>query len=544
MKTGIRLFIAFFVIGQHIKAQTVDVINPVVPAVVDRENNVVTLLEIDSLDGGDILDYVNVSVEGLEAKAVDNVKLVYTGTMSPVASRTQSSVVREFIDNIGGGQAFNADPNFSMNIATVRSKKLGSVVLNACKRLARGKNSFYVSLKLRGSQIKNLAVPFVLRVNEVSLNGHTAILNRSGDDSHRLGVSVRSFGDDGVYVYRIPGLVTTRKGTLLAVYDIRYSSNMDLQNHVDVGLSRSADGGKTWERMRVIMDMGESGGLPQSQNGVGDPSILIDENTGRIFVAAAWTHGIGTHRAWGAVGQGFEPHETAQFLLVHSDDDGKTWSKPVNITKQIKQKEWYFTLQGPGRGICMENGTLVFPMQHIGEDRIPCAGIMYSTDHGETWATHAHAKTNTTESQVVELEDGKLMLNMRDNRRTGRAVYVTQDMGKTWTAHSSDGKLVEPVCMASLLKVNAQDNALNKDILLFSNPESTQKRDHITIKASLDGGLTWAEADKILLDAEEGWGYSCLTMIDNETVGILYESSVSQLLFQSVKLKDLIKSTR
>ena len=192
----------------------------------------------------------------------------------------------------------------------------------------------------------------------------------------------------------------------------------------------------------------------------------------------------------------------------------------------------------------MKNGTLVFPMQHIGEDRVPCAGIMYSTDHGETWATHAHAKTNTTESQVVELEDGKLMLNMRDNRRTGRAVYVTQDMGKTWIAHSSDGKLVEPVCMASLLKVNAQDNVLNKDILLFSNPESTQKRDHITIKASLDGGLTWAESDKILIDAEEGWGYSCLTMIDNETVGILYESSVSQLLFQSVKLKDLIKSTR
>jgi len=183
------------------------------------------------------------------------------------------------------------------------------------------------------------------------------------------------------------------------------------------------------------------------------------------------------------------------------------------------------------------------------------AGLVYVSQSGKRYFTDRAYKITLEESpELLELtdtirttimaEDGKLMLNMRDNRRTGRAVYVTQDMGKTWTAHSSDGKLVEPVCMASLLKVNAQDNALNKDILLFSNPESTQKRDHITIKASLDGGLTWAEADKILLDAEEGWGYSCLTMIDNETVGILYESSVSQLLFQSVKLKDLIKSTR
>jgi sialidase-1 len=129
------------------------------------------------------------------------------------------------------------------------------------------------------------------------------------------------------------------------------------------------------------------------------------------------------------------------------------------------------------------------------------------------------------------------MLNMRDNRGTGRAVYVTKDMGRTWTPHVSDGQLVEPVCMASLLKVKAKDNALKKDILLFSNPADRKQRKNITIRLSLDGGKTWPR--QLLLDEGEGWGYSCLTMIDKKTVAILYESSQAHMTFQAVPLKDI-----
>ena len=99
----------------------------------------------------------------------------------------------------------------------------------------------------------------------------------------------------------------------------------------------------------------------------------------------------------------------------------------------------------------------------------------------------------------------------------------------------------EPVCMASLISVKAKDNALNKDILLFSNPNTVKGRHHITIKASLDGGVTWLPEHQVMLDEGEGWGYSCLTMIDKETVGILYESSVAHMTFQAVPLKDIIK---
>ena len=167
---------------------------------------------------------------------------------------------------------------------------------------------------------------------------------------------------------------------------------------------------------------------------------------------------------------------------------------------------------------------------------------MYSKDGGKTWKIHNHARTNTTEAQVAEVEPGVLMLNMRDNRGGSRAVYTTTDLGKTWKEHeSSRTALREPVCMASLISVKAEDNVLGKDILIFSNPNSTSQRKDITIKISFDGGYTWSEENQILLDEGYNWGYSCLTMVDKETIGILYESSVAHMTFQSIKLKDIIK---
>ena len=208
----------------------------------------------------------------------------------------------------------------------------------------------------------------------------------------------------------------------------------------------------------------------------------------------------------------------------------------------MKDPSWRFLLQGPGRGIAMHDGTLVFPIQFIDSVGVPSAGVMYSCDGGESWHIHNPARSNTTEAQVVELADGVLMLNMRDNRGGSRAVSVTADLGRTWTEHESSRRaLPEPVCMASLIRVEASDNVLGRDLLLFSNPNTTKGRHHITVKASLDGGVTWLPENQLLLDEEEGWGYSCLTMVDRETVGILYESSVAHMTFQTFKLTELVR---
>ena len=113
---------------------------------------------------------------------------------------------------------------------------------------------------------------------------------------------------------------------------------------------------------------------------------------------------MGNARAWTNSMPGMTPDETAQLMIVKSTDDGRTWSEPINITSQVKDPSWCFLLQGPGRGITMRDGTLVFPIQFIDSLRVPHAGIMYSKDRGETWHIHQLACTNTTEAQVAEVD--------------------------------------------------------------------------------------------------------------------------------------------
>jgi len=247
----------------------------------------------------------------------------------------------------------------------------------------------------------------------------------------RPSVIIHRRGEANCHTFRIPAIARTVKGTLLAVYDMRYNSRNDLQGHMDIGLSRSTDGGKTWEKPRPIMDMGEFGGLPQNQNGCSDPNILVDRKTGEIIVSALWTHGKpGTHQ-WR--GNGSEPgHDitkSTQFMVVRSIDDGITWAK-------------------------------------------------HSSDHGA---------------------------------------------------------LPEPVCMASLISHTLRDG---RRILFFSNPNSKTKRENMTIRASLDDGKTWPANMQILLD-KKGGAYSSLVIIDDNTLGILYESSIADLVFQKVRLSEL-----
>ena len=345
---------------------------------------------------------------------------------------------------------------------------------------------------------------------------------------------------------RIPAMARTNAGTLLAVYDLRYNSAKDLQEHIDIGLSRSTDGGKTWEAPRPIMDMGEFGGKPQKENGCSDPNILVDPSTGRIFVSAVWTHGKpGTHQWQGRGSEpGFGIHETAQFLMVTSDDDGKTWSKPKNWTRELKQESWWLFAPAPGNGIALKDGALVMPTQGRDANGLPFSNLIWSQDQGKSWTLGTAARKDTTECAVAALSDDTLMLNMRDNRNrkdksktNGRAISVTSDLGKSWTIHAADhGALPEPVCMASMISHTLADG---RHVLLFSNPRDKRKRRHSTIQASLDDGKTWPEKHRVLLDEGSGRGYSSLVIVDSDTIGIIYESSIANLVFQTVKLAEL-----
>jgi len=380
----------------------------------------------------------------------------------------------------------------------------------------------------------------------IELNGNRFQINENKTDpsvpsssTKRIAEALRLPGQDQVHTYRIPGLATTQRGTLIAVYDVRYKNSGDLPGNIDVGMSRSRDGGQTWEPMRIIMDMG----IPHEHNGVGDPAILFDPVTNKIWVAALWSKG---NRSIAGSQPGLSPDTTGQLVLVSSSDDGETWSEPFSITDQVKNPAWHLYFNGPGNGIAMENGTLVFASQYWDETTSPSrvgtpfSSIIYSSDHGKTWKSGIGAKRNTTEAQVVETSPGTLMLNMRDNRGRFRSISTTTNMGAHWEEHPTSYKaLVDPVCQASILKENVMVKGRKKEVFFFSNVASDRARINMTIKASLNRGEDWLEKNQLLVDTRSSYGYSALTRIDDQTLGLLYES-IGGLYFIKIPVKEII----
>lgn len=451
----------------------------------------------------------------------------------------------------------------SASILSDKETLFGKTVRLSKSTVIEGNYSFVTvdnSIQFNFSANKNTSLQntFCLKNAELHfVDGEIVVVSATEQFKYRGSIILRSRGQDNCDTYRIPGLITAGNGTLVAVYDVRYNNSKDLQEDIDIGMSRSTDGGQSWEPMKIIMDMGEWGGRPEKLNGIGDPCILYDPDTNTIWVAALWMSGGSEKDAlWWTSKPGMNPEETGQFMLVKSNDNGLTWSDPINITTQIKEPGWQLLLQGPGRGIAMKDGTLVFPAQFKADTgtksldggKFTChSTIVYSKDHGKTWHIGTGAKPNTTEAQVVELANGSLMLNMRDDlNRTdksesnGRAVAITTDLGKTWTTHkSSNSALQEPNCMASLISANIEINGKIQPVLFFSNPDNKTERSNMTIKSSLDSGLTWPEKYQMELYAETGYGYSCMTMIDNKTIGIVYEGE-KDLYFQKFPVSDLL----
>jgi len=396
-----------------------------------------------------------------------------------------------------------------------------------------GKQELWLNVQLKDNA--NMDGSFSFRMKGLQdADGQTYAVSQAQPTSHRVGYTLRKSKDEGVQSYRIPGLATTDKGTLISVYDIRYDNSKDLPANIDVGMSRSTDGGKSWSAMKNIIDMGG----PTDNSGAGDPAVLFDPVTKTIWVAALWSKG---NRSIAGSGPGLSPDETGQFVLTSSTDDGLTWSKPYSITAQVKNPEWRLFFPGPGSGIAMVDGKIAFAAQYWDANKMPHSTLVYSADHGKSWKSGIGAKSNTTESQLVEVAPGKLMLNMRDNRGKFRSVATTTDMGLSWTEHhTSEKALPDPVCMASIIKAQVQVKGKLQDVLFFSNANVSEgPRRDISIKASLDNGETWQPANTLLLDTRECFGYSALSRIDDHTIGILYEG-INSLQFLRVPVNQII----
>ena len=340
-------------------------------------------------------------------------------------------------------------------------------------------------------------------------------LRPEGDEVFRT--VLRRQGDDGVHTFRIPGLATTPNGTLIAVFDVRRKGAGDLPGDIDIGAMRSTDHGKTWDKMQVVLDF-DAGERGSRGNGVGDPAVLVDRKSGHIIVVGLWSKG---DRAWNGSGPGTTPEETGQIVLTRSEDDGRTWSKPVNITQKIagRNKEWRLCFQGPGGGIQLADGTLVFAAQFRDAAGVPHSCFISSTDGGAGWTISPPAipsKPPTSEAQVAQLKDGSLLLTMRDESRSGKRAWARFE----WDGDLTKGKWSEPwfavpdpTCMASLVSHPTGP-------LLLSSPGSARERKALTIRTSSDGGKTWS-AGRVL--DPRPCAYSCLTVLQDGSIGVLYE---------------------
>jgi sialidase-1 len=465
------------------------------------------------------------------------IKLETKGALQPLvleevtlslAGTTRPADVAELAVLPGGAAPTDA---FAEPLGTTRPEGAAAVTIRGRMPLRAGTTWLWASVRL--SDRADIDGRVDVAVRSVTVSGRTIDLT-DGDPpgSQRMGVALRLRNDDGSDTYRIPGLVRTKAGSLIAAYDVRYRGGADLPADIDVGISRSTDGGKTWEPMRIALDMGRDPAF--AFDGVGDPCIFADRETGRLFVAALWSHG---KRAWHGSGPGLAPDETGQLVIASSDDDGRTWSTPRNITAEVKDPAWRLVLAGPGTGITLRDGTLVFPGQFKDARNVPHSTLLWSQDRGTTWRIGTGVKDKTTESQLVELGDGSIMINCRDDRGGARTVAVTRDLGRTWQLHPSDRKaLPESVCMASLLRLDLPEQGPH---LFFSNPATTSGRHTMTIKVSADEGLTWPDRWHTLYDSRKGLGYSCLAPADATHVGVLYEG-LAELYFLRLPIGELM----
>ncbi|QCX38072.1 exo-alpha-sialidase [Aureibaculum algae] len=227
--------------------------------------------------------------------------------------------------------------------------------------------------------------------------------------------------------FRIPAIVTTKVGTLLAFAEARKKGCSDTGN-IDLVMKRSEDNGQTWSNLMVIWDDGN--------NVCGNPAPVVDKMTGAVHLLSTWNLGEDHEREIIAG----KSKDTRRIFSFNSIDDGKSWSMPKEITKSVKKQDWTWYATGPVHGIQLEygknKGRLIIPSDHIeGGSKKYYSHIIYSDDHGMTWQLGGRTNQDqVNECTVVELSDGNLMLNMRNYDRTQKArkIAISKDGGASW----------------------------------------------------------------------------------------------------------------
>ena len=361
--------------------------------------------------------------------------------------------------------------------------------------------------------IFSLLIPFVSHTNELKY--------------------IFKSGSEGYNTFRIPSIITTDSGVVLAFAEGRKNSSSD-SGDIDLVLKRSTDGGKTWGDLIVIRD--------DSTNVCGNPSPVIDRKTGKIFLLSTWNRGDDTESEI----INMTSVDTRRVYVMNSIDEGLSWSKPIEITDKVKKPNWTWYATGPVHGIQIREGSkkgrMIIPCDHIeANTKKYYSHIIYSDDGGSSWNIGgATPQDQVNECSVAEIGKGKLILNMRNYDRTqmNRKISISNDYGESWGDIYDDKALVEPICQASILRYSFKGYGRND--LLFINPADKNKRLNMTLRLSNDLGRTW-KAEFLLHEGPSA--YSDITKLRNGNVGCLFEAGKNSpyegIVYREVDVRDI-----
>ncbi|MCO6044286.1 exo-alpha-sialidase [Aeoliella sp. ICT_H6.2] len=325
-------------------------------------------------------------------------------------------------------------------------------------------------------------------------------------------------GQGGYHTYRIPAIVKSTEGTLLAFAEGRKKNQFD-HGDIDIVLRRSVDDGRTWLPMQLVCEEGGDARVT-----IGNPVPVIDRDTGKIWL--------------------FFCRDNVDVLATCSEDDGQSWSEPVELTATLKRSEWtgwYAT--GPCHGVQLANGRLVVPANHNPPTRNKGTRVhmIVSDDHGATWRIGGVVDGPTNENSVAALGDGRLYVNARISTHHNRKPYCrmvaySNDGGDSFEEPLLDRQLTCSICEASVLNVTRQQGG---DVLLIANPCS-QRRERMTVRASEDAGQTWNEGLRIY---EGSSAYCDLVQLNDEEIGLIFERDLYQsLTFVRIKLSSVLEN--